>query len=47
MKADKSFSQKIKAGWTRELLMTYYALTEAQYEKIVECLKGIWHGVRI
>jgi hypothetical protein len=30
MKADTSFSQKIKDGWTKERLMAYYALTEAQ-----------------
>jgi hypothetical protein len=41
MKADTSFSQKMKAGWTKELLMAYYALTEAQYEKVMEWLKGI------
>ncbi len=42
MKADTSFSQKMKAGWTKERLMAYYALTEAQYEKIVGSLKVIW-----
>jgi hypothetical protein len=41
MKADTSFSQKIKEGWTRERLMAYYALTEVQYEKVMGCLKGI------
>ena len=41
MKADTSFSQKIKEGWTKERLMVYNALTEAQYEKVIECLKGI------
>jgi len=41
MKADTSFSQKIKEGWTKERLVAYYALTEAQYEKVLECLKGI------
>jgi len=46
MKGETSFSQKIKAGWTKERLMTYYALTEAQYEKVMECLKGIRQGVR-
>jgi hypothetical protein len=28
MKADTSFSQKVKAGWTKERLLAYYALTE-------------------
>jgi hypothetical protein len=46
MKADTSFSQKLKAGWTKERLMAYYALTEVQYEKVVKCLKGIRQGVR-
>jgi hypothetical protein len=47
MKVETSFSQKIKAGWTKERLMTYYALTEREYEKIMECLKGIGQGVRV
>lgn len=42
MKADTSFSQKMRAGWTKERLMAYYALTEAPYEKIVGSLKVIW-----
>jgi hypothetical protein len=46
MKADTSFSQKLKAGWTKERLAAYYALTEAQYEKIMNWLKGIGQGVR-
>jgi hypothetical protein len=46
MKADTSFSQKLKAGWTKERLIAYYALTEAQYEKVMACLKGIRQGVR-
>jgi hypothetical protein len=41
MKADTSFSQKIKAGWTKARLMAYYALTEREYERIMEGLKGI------
>ncbi len=41
MKTETSFSQKKKAGWTKEQLMAYYALTEAQYERVIECLKGI------
>ncbi len=42
MKADTSFSQKLKAGWTKEQLMAYYALSEAQYERVIESLKVIW-----
>ncbi len=41
MKVETSFSQKLKAGWTKERLMAYYALTEAQYEKILGCLEAI------
>jgi len=41
MKADTSFSQKIKAGWTKKRLMAYYALTEREYEKVMKCLMGI------
>jgi len=41
MKADTSFSQKVKAGWTKERLLAYYALTEREYERLMECLKGI------
>ncbi len=46
MKAESSFSQKMKAGWTKEQLMAYYALTEAQYERVMKCLKEIGQGVR-
>jgi len=46
MKADTSFSQKMRAGWTKERLMTYYALSEREYERVMECLKGIGQGVR-
>jgi hypothetical protein len=45
MKADTSFSQKIKEGWTKEQLIAYYALTEREYERIMDCLKGIRQGV--
>jgi hypothetical protein len=41
MKATTSFSRKLRAGWTKERLMAYYALTEAQYEKVMRCLKAI------
>lgn len=46
MKTDTSFSQKMKAGWTKERLMAYYALTEREYERLMECLKGIRQDVR-
>jgi hypothetical protein len=47
MKADTSFSQKVREGWTKERLMAYYALTEREYERIMECLKGIGQDVRV
>jgi hypothetical protein len=47
MKAETSFSQKVREGWTKERLMTYYALTEREYERVMECLKGIRQGVRV
>ncbi len=46
MKPNTSFSQKLRDGWTKEQLMAYYVLTEAQYEKTMECLKRIRQGVR-
>ncbi|MCX9074364.1 MAG: hypothetical protein OIN88_06850 [Candidatus Methanoperedens sp.] len=41
MKADTSFSEKLKAGWTKERLTAYYALTEAQYNRIIALLEAI------
>ncbi len=46
MKAETSFSQKMKAGWTKERLMEYYALSEMEYEKIMKSLRRIEQGVR-
>ena len=46
MKAETSFSQKVRDGWTKERLMAYYALSEREYERVMECLKGIGQGVR-
>ncbi len=40
MKANTSFSQKLRDGWTKERLMAHYALTEVQYEKVLGCLKA-------
>ncbi len=42
MKAESSFSKKLKEGWTKERLMAYYGLTEAQYVKVIDSLKSIW-----
>ncbi|MCI0469312.1 MAG: hypothetical protein L0Y62_04515 [Nitrospirae bacterium] len=41
MKTDTSFSQKMRAGWTKERLMGHYALSEREYQRIMECLKDI------
>ena len=41
LKSDTSFSRKLRAGWTKEQLMAYYALTEAQYEKVIESLEAV------
>ncbi len=46
MKAETSFSQKVKEGWKKQELMTYYALSEREYERVMECLRGIRQGVR-
>ncbi len=46
MKTETSFSQKMKAGWTKERLMAYYALTEGEYERVIACLKWIRQGVK-
>lgn len=46
MKADTSFSRKLREGWTKERLMAYYVLTEAQYERVMACLKEIRQGAR-
>ena len=37
----------MRAGWTKERLMAYYVLTDREYERIMECLKGIRQGVRV
>jgi hypothetical protein len=41
MKATPSFSQRLRAGESKEQLMKHYVLTEAQYQKIVMCLDRI------
>ena len=47
MKAETSFSQKVREGWTKERLMAYYALSEREYEKLIESLRRIREGMRI
>ncbi len=41
MKREKSFGQRYDDGETKEQLMAYYALSEAQYEKVLTSLKAI------
>ena len=41
MNRTPSFSQRMHAGESKEQLMKYYVLTEAQYQKIVLCLDRI------
>ncbi len=36
-----SFSDKLKAGWSKTDLMRYYGLDEKRYNKVLECLEGI------
>jgi hypothetical protein len=36
-----SFSQKLKAGWSKADLMRYYAMDEGRYNKVIESLEGI------
>lgn len=38
---EPSFSQRLKAGWSKADLMKYYVLDEKQYDKVIACLKGI------
>ncbi len=33
--------RELRAGWTKKELMAHYALTEEQYERVLECLKVI------
>ncbi len=41
MKIELSFSQRLKAGWTKADLMLFYALNEKQYDKVLACLQEI------
>lgn len=38
---NKSFSDKLKAGWSKEQLMKYYCLSEERYNKTIHCLEDI------
>ncbi len=41
MSPSDSFSSKLKAGWSRDDLMKYYALNDSEYEKIHDCVQRI------
>lgn len=41
MSPSLSFSDRLKAGWTKEHVIKYYCMTEAQYERAVACVKRI------
>jgi hypothetical protein len=47
-KADSntSFSQKLKAGWPKQDLMNYYALSDVQYDKVLASLDVIRNDER-
>ncbi len=36
-----SFSQRLKAGASKEELMKLYAISEAQYQKLLTCLDNL------
>lgn len=41
MTREPSFSQRLKAGATKEELMKQYAIDEKQYQKLLTCLEGL------
>jgi hypothetical protein len=45
-KADSntSFSQKLRKGWQKQDLMTYYALSDVQYDRVLASLETIRNG---
>ncbi len=38
---EPSFSQRLKAGWSKGQLMQFYALTEQQYQKIIASVASV------
>lgn len=38
---EPSFSQRLRAGWTQQQLMKYYALTDSQYDKVMKSQEEI------
>lgn len=36
-----SFSQRMRAGWSKEQLMKYYVISEQQYERVQVCLNRL------
>lgn len=41
MTRQTSFSDKIKAGWSKQDIMKYYCLSEDGFEKVLACVKAI------
>jgi len=41
MNSEKSFSQRLKNGQTKEQLQKYYSLSSYQYDKVLECLQDL------
>ena len=41
MASFSSFSDRLKAGWSKEQLMKHYAMPEQQYDRVIACLKRI------
>jgi hypothetical protein len=41
MASFSSFSEKLRAGWSKEQLMKHYAMPEQQYDRVIACLKQI------
>ncbi len=41
MKRELSFSQRLKAGASKEDLMKLYSISEAQYQKLIACLDNL------
>ncbi len=41
MASFSSFSDRLRAGWSKEKLMKYYYMSEQQYDRVIACLKRI------
>ncbi len=41
MNRTPSFAQRMRAGESKEQLMKYFCISEAQYQKVITCLERI------